>query len=177
MSPEANTLRKRLLNNHREHSTTEISRKIYIKIKIMKKGLNKRVTYYNKYDRHKYQSQGERSTEPSQTIEGESYTMAELIRMSVTGEIPQMAKAAFSYDPDGTSLDDDISERNITDLTDTTEIIEKQIQLETETIEKIEKIKSEQEKKSAEKEEKLEDKSEQSEGAESSNSTISKTAE
>lgn len=55
----------------------------------------KTITFYNKYNRHEYNSAGWTSDQPSQTSQGEALSMAEIIRKFTRGEIPPLAEAAF----------------------------------------------------------------------------------
>ena len=54
-----------------------------------------RLIFYNKYNRHLYNSKGWTTDKPDMAEKGQGTTMAEMIRKFTRGEIPPLAKSAF----------------------------------------------------------------------------------
>lgn len=95
----------------------------HINITNMKKSTKKETRYTTKYTRQFNRTPETLIDEPSQTIAGESYSIAELLRKQTQGIMPQLGKAV--YDGEDTDHDTPIAHRNTKDISELMEISKK----------------------------------------------------
>ena len=105
------------------------------------------IKFYNKYNRHLYNSAGSRSELPSLTQQGQGISMAEMIRKFSRGDIPPLAQSAFhGHDVD---MDKFTGSKPIGDLSEVSQLLKEEKASREEKKELAELRTSEAEKKEA----------------------------